>query len=178
MKKIILFTALLIMNTAAFANSAYNEFKFEVVGKCSEINTVGFFAITSHDMNVLGEDSKGHLVMFDLLVQLFDDGTYYAEYVESTWKTMEYGVHSFEHSISGKWSVNAKNEIEMAGLGVGRIVNYEGKLMGREYKTAISFQLNVAFNDLRAKGQQFILGHSYISTGPKGVSINQYCGVE
>ena len=156
----------------------YAKFIFKVSGDCSNIDTVSFHGLYSFDNIDLGQDSKGRPEYADVHLQLFQDHTYWLQYTETAIKGENswggsVGETLFDTKKEGTWSVSG-DQIVMSDLatGIPLQVTEDGKP-----SDAIEFSFSKALNDPRLLGKSFSAEKSVGNTGPRGISINQYCHV-
>ncbi len=165
---------------AGSANTAnyYDQFLYKIDGDCSEIRTVWFHQATTWTFSSIGKDVSGRDSFFGLSLQLFPNGTYYAEYEElstldSHLETVTY-ESTFKKPISGRWIVNG-NIISLQGLGSGM----PSQLPMTAFSTpqdAIGFKLDRPIHNHRVAGVVLNLVKTSTNLGPRGVSINKFCG--
>lgn len=158
----------------------YDQFLFEVQGDCKDINSVWFHHTHSWEAAEIGNDNQGRPVEAWLSIQLFKNGTYWAEYGERAIKEIRPDGISFEHlfnkeGLEGTWRVNG-NQIELSGLGKGVPAKYTSDASGKQYDS-FKFTLTTKLNDPRAVNSVMNITKSGTNMGPKGISINKYCGV-
>lgn len=64
------------------AGSYYDQFIFRVLGECKNPSKLWFHQTHSWEAALIGRDEKNRPIEAWLSIQLFDDGTYWAEYGE------------------------------------------------------------------------------------------------
>src|SRR4051812_48495954 len=69
-------------STEINAPNYYDQLLFGVSGSCSNIHTMWFMAAYSWERESLGNDSQGRPAFAEIVLQLFSDGTYWAQYEE------------------------------------------------------------------------------------------------
>lgn len=155
----------------------YDQFLYQITGDCKKIDTVWFYSTSSWDDAQLGMDSKNRPLFAGVSIQLFRDGTYWAEYYEKAIIEVLPNITRFEvlfeKVLTGTWRMNS-DQIEVAGIGIGKpvkMVSPFGMVDG------IKFQFTSVFNDKRAMNAVTNVGRVGTNNGPRGISINQYCGV-
>src|SRR5689334_13962699 len=78
-----LFAAMLVSSSALAADSSfYDQFQFKVSGSCTEPAGMSFNIVTLDDYVLLGQDDAGRNLYATVDMDLFADGTYWAEYRE------------------------------------------------------------------------------------------------
>jgi hypothetical protein len=151
---------------------------YQVEGDCKKIDSVWFHSTNAWEQAMLGKDSQGRPAIAGVSIQLFPDGTYYAEYSELAIKEITSTGTSYDSLFSkvveGKWSVNG-NQLNVQGLGVG--TPSKMTLPSGTIADSIKFQMNTVLNDNRVLNSSMNIGKSLTNKGPRGISINKYCGV-
>ncbi len=158
----------------------YDQFIFKVHGDCKEPNSVSFSSLFSWEPALIGKDFEGNLVYSYLSIQLFSDGTYWAEYTELALKKIETGGRTYKtifykDNLNGNWVIN-NNRIELSGIGYGvptkNINHSNGKI-----SDAIRFTMTSVINNYDALNAEMKISGSLSGEGPKGISVNQYCNI-
>jgi len=155
----------------------YDQFQFSVSGDCSDIHSVWFHYLYAWNPAILGKDSQQRDVQAWLGVQLFQDGTYWAEYGEDALTTGKSGLPEFhplfrKSALVGTWTVQA-DKLVLSGLGDGSMVNYTND--NGDTVAAVQFVLTQKIHDSRAVNQAMTLVMSPTNLGPKGISAEEYC---
>ncbi len=164
--------------TLNLTGTYYDQFLYQVMGDCKKIETVWIHSTHAWEQAMLGKDSQGRPALAGASVQLFQDGTYYAEYEELAIKEVtstdtHYDI-LFAKVIEGKWSVSG-DQLLIQGLGIGtpnKMILPSGAIAD-----SIKFQMNTAINDKRVLNVAMNIGKSSTNNGPRGISINKYCGI-
>jgi hypothetical protein len=198
MRKITVFISIMLFGLSGFANDSlsitnelpsmmtnferqnyYDQFVFKINGNCSDTNTMWFESTHSWGAADLGLDSQNRPLRATLSIQLFEDGTYWALYSESAVIEVEPGKTSYlnlftKEGIEGRWSTNG-DQINLSGLGTGSASTYESV-----HGTMNSFELKLTdpINNPDVLISRFNITNSITNIGPKGVSINQFCGLD
>jgi hypothetical protein len=161
----------------------YDQFLFRVEGDCKDGNDripVWFYSAGSWETAKIGNDNQGRPVEAKLLVQLFKDGTYWAAYSEDALKEIArdvvYDILFYKEGLQGNWKVNG-TQIELSGLGTGVQAKVTDSGSGKQYDS-FKFTLTTKINDPRAVNAVMNISRNSTNLGPKGISINQYCGVD
>ena len=162
-----------------FTGGYYDQFLFTTLGDCADIKSVWFLGTHSWEAAQLGPDSQGRPVQAQLSVQLFPNGHYWAEYEELAIREVLPNRTSFDTlfrkaGLEGSWRVNG-TQIELEGLGSGIPSKYTGPSGAQQ--DAIRFTLTTQIHDVRAVNSVMGIVKTLSNTGPKGVSISEYCGV-
>jgi len=160
----------------------YDQFLFRVEGDCKDTNDrirVWFYSAGAWKPAIIGKDNQGRPVEASLFVQLFKDGTYWAEYSEYVLRETDGDVvYDFlfkKEGLQGNWKVNG-TQIELSGLGTGVQAKVTDSGSGKQYDS-FKFTLTTKINDPRAVNSVMNISRNSTNIGPKGISINQYCGV-
>lgn len=158
----------------------YDQFLFAVQGDCKVISSVWFHHAHSWEAAKIGNDAQGRPVEAWLSIQLFKDGTYWAEYGEHALKEVRPDGISYEplfskKGLTGSWRVNG-TQIEVSGLGKGVPSKYISADSGKQYDS-FKFTLTTKLNDPRAVNSVMNITKSGTNVGPRGISINQFCRV-
>lgn len=156
----------------------FDKFIYQTDGDCKQIDTVWFHSTATFEPATLGNDLKGRTAIAKVAIQLFQDGTYYAQYQELAIKQTDSTGTSydniFEKTFSGNWSATA-DQIDVQGLGVG--TPSKSTLPSGNVVDAINFKVTSLVNDPRAVNNAMNIVKSTTNNGPRGISINQFCGV-
>lgn len=159
--------------------SYYDKFIFKVLNNCKNPSTLRFKSTYSWEPAIIGSDLDGRPLFATLSLQLFEDGTYWAEYSEHVVKQVsvgstEYKVLYKNEELQGAWRV-INDRIEVDGLGYGLPAEYTHS--DRKQSDSFRFTLTTAIHDPRAVNSKMNITTSISNTGPKGISINQYCNI-
>jgi hypothetical protein len=159
------------------AGSDFDQFKFKVLGDCKQINTVWFQSFATHTEPVIGTDQQGRDVVAGIKFNLFEDGTYWGEYNESAVVERTPQGTSFapilNKVIQGTWRVSGPKLI----VQYGREPIGEGMLVTINNIVKVTFKFTKAIGDSRLVGTSAVLGQVITNIGPRGESINKFCGV-
>lgn len=159
--------------TAEKAKKYYNSFVYDTHGSCADAGNLWFRSTTTTDKMTLGTDVNGNSVFARMSLQLFADGTYYADYQEYVVTSVLpdgiiYSQGIFYKSLRGTWAIT-DNQLQMSGIGTAT-----------PHKTTpseetMSVQFNTVINDARIVDKPMIIGKSLTTIGPQGVSTYSYC---
>ena len=200
MLKSLLMAVALVLTTQAHANTAnsflneavaiqpatinvtgtyFDQFVYQTEGDCKKIDSVWFHSTHAWEPAMLGNDPKGRPDIASLSIQLFPNGTYYAEYEELAITKVAPPYTDYENlfskKLTGTWTVSG-NQLLVQGLGVG--MPSKMTLPSGTIADSISFKMTTALNDQRVLTNLMNIGKSTTNNGPNGISINQYCGVK
>ncbi len=157
-------------------NDYFQQFLFENEGSCAIPSRLSFKEVSTWKPFELGLDGQV-LQLADLNLQLFKDGTYYASYSEFAPKEIDHlGVYvtTFQKELTGIWVVKC-GKLYVIGIGTG-LPSKISDSFGNQETDGISFQFDTAIHDSRILNATVKLGHTSTNVGPKGISIDTYCG--
>jgi hypothetical protein len=169
------------VNFETFTTSNYyDQFLFEIQGDCKELNSIWFLQTHAWEPANIGTNNLGRPVEAELSIQLFKDGSYWAEYGEHSIKEIRpdgisYDTLFAKKGLQGIWKAFG-TKIEISGLGSGIAATYTSPVSGKQLDS-FKFTLTTKINDQRAVNSVMNITRSGTNMGPKGISINQFCGI-
>jgi len=177
MKKYILIS-IMLLSQGAFAENYYDQFKFGVNGTCEDIHNLWFKSTNSWENLILDRPADDKLVVASLSLQLFDDLSYWASYSEMKVIVQDHNSISYEilftKTIEDFWRVDG-DQLYLQNL--GSAVPTEHKSYDKTYP-AFKLVFDRNLNHTNLKGNEMVLSVSQTNVGPRGISMNEYCGIE
>lgn len=148
------------------ANSNYyDQFLFRMIGDCSDINSISFVKRGSLEDIPIGTDSAGRKVAGYFIINLFEDRTYWARYVEFIKPNGEFKI-TYQKILQGDWHVT-NNRIHIDEIGTG---------VPSHASTGNAFTIIFA-RDIRGPitGKRTIMTGMVDGEGPHGETAEEYC---
>jgi len=170
------------LESSKVSDKFFDQFKYEVQGSCNDPGHLLFREAYSWSMAILDTKKDDQPVTAELSVQLMDDQSYFASYIEvatikgipnsGNWE----GYEIFKKRVSGTYKIEG-DTIYLSDLGYGRATT---NLFRESEKPAqaIEFHITKALNDPSITSKILILGGSSTNVPANEVSINQFCGIK